>query len=176
MPEQTKAVESAKKAAPPTTLRLVTMGNIFDRVEKLTNEVSRRAFEIFEGNGKVWGHDLADWFQAESELLHPVHVDISEKDNDVTVRAEVPGFTEKDLKVSVDGRRLTITGKRESKEERKEKNVVYTDRCSDQILRVIDLPAEVSSEKVEATLKNGMLELKLPKSAPAKKIAITAAA
>ena len=176
MPEQTKAVEPAKKTAPPTSLRLVTMGDIFDRMEKLTNQISRRAFEIFEGNGKVWGRDLADWLQAESELLHPVHVDISEKDNDITVRAEVPGFTEKDLEVSVDGRRLTITGKRESKEERKEKNVVYTDRCSDQILRVIDLPGEVSSEKVEATLKNGMLELKLPKAAPAKKIAITSAA
>ena len=176
MPEQTKAVEPAKKTAPPASLRLVPMGDIFDRMEKLTNEIRRRAFEIFDGNGKTWGHDLADWFQAESELLHPVHVDISEKGNDITVRAEVPGFTEKDLEVSVEGRRLTITGKRESKEERKEKNVVYTDRCSDHILRVIDLPGEVSSEKVEATLKNGMLELKLPKAAPAKKIAITSAA
>ena len=175
MPEQTKAVDPAKKAAPPTSLRLVPMGDMFDRMEKLTNDIRRRAFEIFDGNGKTWGHDLADWFQAESELLHPVHVDISEKDNDIAVRAEVPGFAEKDLEVSVDGRRLTITGKRENKEERKEKNVVYTDRCSDQILRVIDLPAEVNSEKVEATLKNGMLELKLPKAAPSKKIAITSA-
>jgi HSP20 family protein len=176
MPEQTKAVEPAKKAAPPTSLRLVKMGDIFDRMEKLTNEISRRAFEIFEGNGKVFGRELADWFQAESELLHPVHVDISEKDNAVTVRAEVPGFTEKDLEISLEGRRLTITGKRESKQERKEKNLVYTDRCSDQILRVIDLPAEVSTEKAEATLKNGMLELTIPKAAPAKKIAISSAA
>ncbi len=176
MPEPTKAVEPAKKAAPPTSLRLVSVGDIFDRMEKLTNEISHRAFEIFEGNGRNFGRDLADWFQAESELLHPVHLEVTEKDDAITVRAETPGFTEKDLEVSLDGRRLTITGKRESKEERKEKNTIYTDRCSNQIMRVIDLPAEVNADKVEATIKNGMLELKLPKAAPAKKIAITPAA
>jgi HSP20 family protein len=176
MPEQTKAVEPAKKSTSPTPLKLVPPGELFASFEKLFNDISKRAFQIFEGNGKIFGHDLEHWFQAERELLHPVHVEVTEKDGAVTVNAEVPGFSEKDLEVNLEPRRLTITGKRESREERKEKNTIYTDHCSNQILRVIDLPIEVDTEKASATLKNGMLELKVPKAAPAKKIAISPAA
>jgi len=118
------------------------------------------------------GRELHDWFQAESELLHPVHLEVAESDEGLTVKAEVPGFTAKELEVSVEGRRLTITGKRETKEERKEKKTLYTECCSDQLLRVIDLPVDVDADKVAATLKDGVLELKLPKAAPPKKIPI----
>ena len=48
----------------------------------------------------------------------------------------------------------------------------YKERCSDQILRVIDLPVDVEAAKAAATLQDGVLELKMPKAAPAKKIAI----
>jgi HSP20 family protein len=176
MPEQAKAVEPAKKSTSPTLLKFVPPGELFARFEKVFDEISKRAFEIFEGKGKITGHDLADWFEAEHELLHPVHVEVTEKDGAVTVNAEVPGFSEKEIEVNLEPRRLTITGKRESKEERKEKNTIYTDHCSNQILRVIDLPIEVDTEKASATLKNGILELKVPKAAPAKKIAISPAA
>ena len=90
------------------------------------------------------------------------------------MRAEVPGFTEKELEIGVEGRRLTIAGRRETKEERKEKQTIYTERCSNQIFRVIDFPAEVDAEKASATLKNGILEIKAPKAAPARKIPIGA--
>jgi HSP20 family protein len=89
------------------------------------------------------------------------------------VRAEVPGFTTNDLEVSVEPECLTITGKRETKEEReKEGKVVYSERCADEILRVIDLPAAVDPTKVTATLKDGVLDLEMPKAAPAKKIKV----
>ena len=176
MLEQAKAVQPAKQSTSPTPMKLVPSGDLFAHFEKLFNEVSKRAFEIFEGNGNIFGHDLEHWFQAERELLHPVHVEVTEKDGAVTVSAEVPGFSEKELEVNIEPRQLTITGKRESKEERKEKNTIYTDCCSNQILRVIDLPVEVDTAKASATLKNGILELKVPEAAPAKKIAISPAA
>lgn len=176
MSEQTKAVQPAKQSTSPAPLKLVHPGEVFATFEKLFNDISKRAFEIFEGNGRLFGRDLENWFQAERELLHPVHVEVTEKDGAVTVKAEVPGFSEKDIEVNLEPRRLTITGKRESKEERKEKNTIYTDQCSNQIMRVIDLPIDVDTEKASATLKNGILELKVPKAAPAKKIAISPAA
>ena len=176
MPEQAKAVEPAKKSTSPTPLKLVPSGELFASFEKLFHDISKRAFEIFESNGKIFGHELEHWFQAERELLHPVHVEVTEKDGTVTVNAEVPGFSEKELEINIEPRRLTVTGKRESTEERKEKSTIYTDHCSNQIMRVIDLPIEVDTEKASATLKNGMLVLKIPKAAPAKKIAISPAA
>jgi HSP20 family protein len=141
-------------------------------MQQLHDLIEHRAFELFDGNGKTFGHDLEDWFKAESELLHPVHVDFAESDGDLTVRAEVPGFTAKELEVSVEPRRLTITGKRETKEERKDKKTIYTERCSDQVLRVVDLPEAVNADKASASLKDGVLELTMPKATPAKKISI----
>lgn len=176
MAEPVKVLEPAKKTTAPAPLRLVPPSEIFDRVGKLYDQIARRAFEIFETNGSIFGRDLDDWFKAESELLHPAHVEVSETENDVAVRAEAPGFAPNELEVSLEGTRLTIAGKRETKAERKEKKTIYSERCSSQLLRVIDLPVAVDAAKAEATLKDGMLELKLPKAAPAKKIAIEAKA
>jgi HSP20 family protein len=78
------------------------------------------------------------------------------------------------LEVALEPRRLTITGKRETKEERKDKRTIYTEIKSDQALRVIDLPAAVDADKATATLKDGVLELTLPKAGPAKKLQIAA--
>ena len=172
MAEPAKTLEITKKSAAPAPLRLVPAGELIDRMEKLYDQIARRAFDLFESDGGIFGRDLENWFKAESELLHPVHLDVSESEKEVSVRAEVPGFAANELEISLEGTRLTIAGKRESKKERKEKKTVYEEHCSDQLLRVVTLPAAVDAAKAEATLKDGMLELKLPKAAPAKKIAI----
>jgi HSP20 family protein len=127
--------------------------------------VARRAFEIFERNGRGLGHDLEDWFQAERELLHPVYLDISETDSALTVELEVPGFTEKDIEVSVEPRRLTVTGKRESREEKRKGKTVYSEQRSNEILRTVDLPCEVdlAHRAIKATYDQGVLTITLPK-------------
>lgn len=146
--------------------------DFFHRFQRTYDSIARRAFEIFDGNGRLFGNDLHDWFQAEAELLHPLHVEMTDSDESLNIQAEVPGFGPKDLEVSVEPRRLTITGKRETKEEKKAKKTVYKERCSDEILRVVELPVEINTEKVKATLENGILSLEMPKAAPAKKIAV----
>jgi HSP20 family protein len=169
-----KNIEVSAKPESPAPLKLVPPADLFKRAEQLYEKIARRAFEIFESNGRIPGRDLDDWFKAEAELLQPVRVDVTESGGDIAVRAEVPGFTAKEVEVALEPRRITITGKRETKEERKEKKAIYTESRSDQVLRVIDLPTAVDSEKAMATLKEGVLELKVPKAAPAKKVAITA--
>ncbi len=168
MRSQSAAImQPAKEAAP---VNLLPSSNLADRIEDLFNSIARRAFEIFEGRGRADGHDLEDWFRAESELLHPVHVDITESDDVLTVRAEVPGFSAKELEVDMEPHRLTISGKRETSEERTSKKTIYTEQCSNQIFRAIDLPAEFDTSKVTTTLKDGVLELSMPKAAEAQKV------
>jgi HSP20 family protein len=174
MPEQTKSVASTKQPTSPASLKLVPAQDLFERMQQLHDLIERRAFEIFDGNGKTFGHDLEDWFKAESELLHPVHIDVAESDGNLIVKAEVPGFTTKEMEIALEPRRVTITGKRESKEERKDKKTLYTEIRSDEVLRVLDLPAAGDTEKAAATLKDGVLELKMPKALPSKKVEITA--
>ena len=170
MKKQSMAImQPAKEAAP---MKLLPASDLFDRIQDLSNSIARRAFEIFEDRGRAFGHDLEDWLRAESEFLHPIHLDIAESDDAVTVRAEVPGFSAKELEVGVEPHRLTIGGRRESSEEHTDKKTIYGELCSNQIYRAIDLPAEVDTSKVTATLKNGVLELSMPKAAQAQTVQI----
>jgi HSP20 family protein len=169
MPKQAAAMQPVEEATP---IRLVGGEEWLDRMKAMYDLVARRAFELFEGRGRVDGYDLEDWFRAESELLHPAHVDVAESDEALTLQAEVPGFSAKELEVSVEPRRVTISGKREAEEERKTRKTIYTESCADRILRVVDLPSDVDTAKVTATLRNGILELAMPKAAPVRPIKV----
>ena len=153
------AVKRAEEPAKPTESL-----SIFDQLEDTFKAITRRAYELFESSGREFGRDLENWFQAERELFHPVHVNITETDGFLEVKAEVPGFTEKEIEIGVEPHRLTIAGKRETKKEEKKGKTVYAESCSNQIFRSVILPVEVETEKVTANLKNGVLEITLPKA------------
>lgn len=145
-------------------IRLLRPEQMLDQMRTTIDAIARKAFDIFQRNGAQFGHELEHWFQAEGELFHPTHLEVTEADNMLTVRAEVPGFSEKDLQISLEPRRLTITGKRESHEEKKTKKTVYAEQCSNQIFRVVDLPNEVNpgASGVKATYDQGVLTVTLP--------------
>lgn len=88
------------------------------------------------------------------------------------MRAEVPSFDAKDLEINVEPRPLTVSGKRETKEETKKGKTVYSELCANEILRVVELPAEIDTSKVNATLKHGILNIELAKAAPAKTVRV----
>lgn len=166
MPEKSTAVQPAPE---PTGLKLVEPKSLLEQFDQIHESIARRAFEFFEHEGGLFGRDWDHWFRAESELLHPVHMNISESDNALTVDAEVPGFNANELKISLEPRRLTVSGKRQiTKEDKKKGTMIYSEQCSSELLRVIDLPSEIDPTKSTATLKNGVLELHLPKTAQAK--------
>jgi HSP20 family molecular chaperone IbpA len=58
---------------------------------------------------------------------------------------------------------LTIAGKKQSSSEQKKGNVLYSERCSNELLRSVELPVEVNASRAIATLNNGVLELTAPK-------------
>jgi HSP20 family protein len=165
MAEKTVTVASAQA---PTALRVVEPRSLFERIHQMEQAVARRAFEFFERDGGIFGRELEHWFKAEAELLHPVHMNVSETDEALAVEAEVPGFSPSELEISIEARRLTISGKKETREERKKGKTIYQEHCSNEILRVVELPADVDATKASAALKNGVLKLTLPKAAKAK--------
>jgi len=65
------AVKRAEEPAKP-----IKYASVFDQIQDTFNAISRRAYEIFEGSGRAFGRDLEHWFQAEREIIHPVHVSI----------------------------------------------------------------------------------------------------
>ena len=110
---------ATQTALEPTALKWVEPETVFDRISQIHDSIARRAFELFEGDDQKFGRELDHWFKAEAELLRPVHVQISESGDAVEVQAEVPGFSPKEMEVSVESGRITISGKKESTEERK---------------------------------------------------------
>jgi len=153
--------------AQSAAVRVVEPQSLIDRINQVYQTIARRAFELFESEGGAPGRDLDHWLKAESELLRPVAVNVTEANDALTVQAEVPGFDAGDLEACVESGRLTISGKKESKEEQKKGKTIYREQRSNEILRVITLPAAVDASKATATLANGVLELILPRAAEA---------
>jgi HSP20 family protein len=175
MPETSVAVQRAKEEITPQPK--ARSESLFEQMDTAFDRIARRAFQLFEGDGRIFGRDLEHWLKAEQELFHPVCTELTESDEAFALKAEVPGFSEKDLEIKVEPQRVTITGKREStsKEEKKGK-IIRSEMSSDQILRLVDLPAEIDADKVTAILKNGMLSVELPKAAKARSVRVKPAA
>ena len=74
----------------PVPTKAMEQQDVCDRFDQIYNSIAQRAFEIFESNGRSFGHEFDDWFKAESEILHPVHVRLAESDDTLTVEAEDP--------------------------------------------------------------------------------------
>jgi HSP20 family protein len=144
------------------------------RMQEFFDMIARRPFELLETTPRLFGREFEKWFKPELEYYHPVYLKMLETDEALLVRAEVPGFTEKELEITVEPWRLIITGKKEYQEEKKEekKEYFFKERGFNQIYRSVKLPVAVKAEDVKAVLKNGILELTLPKLQPVKKVHI----
>ena len=149
--------------------------SILSDLDAITNEIAQRAVGFFSTRGTD-GRDLEDWFRAESELLIPVPVELSESDSSFNIKAEVPGFTTKELSVRAEGNSVIIEGKKEEKKEQKDgKQVTYSEVSARKLFRRIDLPSGLNPEGVAAQLTNGILELTIPKAVAPKAIEVKAA-
>jgi HSP20 family protein len=94
-------------------------------------------------------------------------LNVWEEGDALVAEAEVPGVKSDDLEISVVGADLTIRGRRES-ESGEQTTYYHRERGTGEFNRVIRLPVEIDADKVEATLVDGVLALKLPKAESAK--------
>lgn len=104
-------------------------------------------------------------------------IDIVETDNDIIVKAEIPGVDPKDIDISIIDDTLTIKGEKKEEKEDKGKSYHRIERSYGSFTRTINLPSHVLKDKVEAKDHKGILEITLPKmeEAKAKKITIKTA-
>jgi HSP20 family protein len=90
-------------------------------------------------------------------------LDVSETDNAVTIRAEIPGIAAKDLDISVSGTTLSISGQKEEHEENKEENFYRSERRFGSFRRVVELPDTIDADKVTAESDNGVVTIQVAK-------------
>jgi HSP20 family protein len=91
-------------------------------------------------------------------------LDVTETEKTYEIQADLPGVNKEDVKVSVDGQRVTIEAECRSANERREgETVVYAERTARRFMRSFALPTEVDDGAAQARLENGVLQLSLPK-------------
>jgi HSP20 family protein len=95
-------------------------------------------------------------------------VDISESSEEFVIKAEIPGVNKDDVKVSIDDGVVSIQGERKQEKEEKDKKFHRVERSYGSFLRTFSLPSNIDDAKVQAQFKDGLLTVRLPKSASAK--------
>lgn len=99
-------------------------------------------------------------------------IDIAEEKDAIFVKAEVPGCKADDIDISVHGNTLTISGEKKQEEEKKEKGYYHVERSFGGFRRDLNLGSDIASDKIEATCKDGVLTITLPKAEKAKAIKV----
>jgi len=134
--------------------------NLFRDLEIIQNEMNR----LFDSS-------LVGWRDRDAGLLEGAWnpaVDIYDSKDNVMVKADIPGMKKDEIDVSVHGDTLIIKGEKKKEKETKEKDFVRTERYYGSFNRAIRLPSEIQVDKVNASYKNGVLELVLPKKEESK--------
>ena len=99
-------------------------------------------------------------------------LDVAETDGSVIVKAELPGLESKDIEVSLSGDVLTIRGEKKEEKEEKTKSYHRVERHYGSFERAVRLPASVKGDQVQASFKNGVLHIELPKTEEARQKSI----
>ena len=130
-----------------------------------------------------WNNLLDNWFSPIlpsrssrwSSIVRTPTIDVSEDEKQVTVRAEIPGISEKDIDISHEDGVLYLKGEKKGEQEEKKNGTYYKESWSGSFSRSISLGNGLDWNKVDAKFKNGVLAVTLPKvpgSDSRKKIAI----
>lgn len=139
----------------PGSLRTTVFGNLLDTM-----------LDDFLAPATDSGRDTTSVFSP--------RLDLTENDKGYLIEADLPGVAKSDLKVSVDGQRVTIEAEVKRENERKEgETVVHAERIVRRYARSLELPGEVDDANAVAKLENGVLSLVLPKKQAAQSRLLT---
>jgi HSP20 family protein len=174
MATETKLAVTKKPSEPALA------GEVWRPFEALRKEVDRlfddfgddfwrRPFRSLAGLERSWAQ----------KFVAAPPADVVETDKAYEITAELPGIDQKNIEVNVANGGITIKGEKKEETEEKKKDYYVSERRYGSFERYFSLPEGVDADKIEATFKNGVLKVTLPKTAeaqkPAKRIEVKAA-
>lgn len=159
------------------TSRQFSLDSIINPIE----ETIERTFNKFMNRG--WFRSTREERNAWREMFEPLSqyegfsmrwpkIDVLDHETEVLVRAELPGVEKQDIDVSVSENMLTLKGKTRREEKIEKDNYFRAEISQGSFLRSVYLPVEVDSDRASASLKDGILEIRLPKVESAKRKSI----
>ena len=150
--------------------------SISDQLNDLQDRITKRAFEIFDGNGHAFGRDLDDWLQAERELVWKPSIELAEKDNEFRLQIATPGVDLKDLDIEATPEYILVKAEHQHEHNAEEGQVHICEFTSGNLFRSVRLPKKIEPDKVKAEFRNGILTLiaEIAKEEQARKVALKA--
>ncbi|MDD1699499.1 MAG: Hsp20/alpha crystallin family protein [Methanoregula sp.] len=128
---------------------------------------------IFDDFRRSFDSMMRPYFPLEMRMqefgLLPVRyapLDFIDEGDHYLIHVELPGFTRDNVEVQIDSDGLTVKAKKETEKEDKKKNYLHRERAYSAFERTLSFPEEVDPAQAEGTMKEGVLELKVPKKEP----------
>lgn len=132
----------------------------FSEIEGLRKEMERLIDEFFPTKGS---YISPVWKKGSEEIAVPT-VDVVDREDEVLVSLEMPGVDKDNIDVSIEDDTLTVKGTITRQAEQKEENYIKRERTYSSFERTLRIPVKINPEKIKAVLKNGVLEIHLPKA------------
>jgi HSP20 family protein len=154
------------KGKEATQSREVAQWRPFADLTRWERDMERMMDEFFDRRMRHWWPER--WFRSEDMLINAPLVDVFQEQDDIVVKADLPGVDKDNLDIQLTDHTLTIKGEKRKEDEIKEEHYYRTERSYGTFMRSVQLPMDVQTDKVKAAFKNGVLEVRLPKTEEAK--------
>lgn len=132
---------------------LTALKNLENKVENMVLNLWRNPFH----------HEKSPDTFSFSSLGKMPNIDVVDRDKEIFIKAELPGFDKEDLDISIANNQLVIKAKACEEEKEEEGDYLKQEIRTSEIYRSILLPAEVEDEKIKTSFRNGVLKLTIPK-------------
>jgi HSP20 family protein len=129
----------------------------FTALQRFANEVDRM-FDDF-GFGRRW--TTPSWRHGATDAWAPV-VEVSQKNNEVTITADLPGLKKDEVTVDITDDAVTIQGERQRQHREEREGYYHSERSYGSFYRVVPLPEGAISKQAKARFRNGVLEITMP--------------
>ncbi len=146
--------------------KAVTPWRPFMDLTRWERDMDRMMEDFFGRRVRPWWPERL--FRTDELDVRAPAVDVFEEKDDIVVKAEIPGMDKDNIEVKLTDHTLTIKGEKKKAEETKEENYYRSERSYGSFFRTLELPKDVHADKVKATFKNGVLEVRMPKTEEAK--------
>ncbi len=151
-----KQSDLARRSEHQVTRRQMPAGSPFRMLERFADEMDR-VFDEF-GFGRAWNQGLS----GEEKMMWAPRVDITHRNNELVIRADLPGMSKDDVTVDVTDDAVTIQGERRREREDEQGGVYRSERTYGSFYRAIPLPEGAMSDQAKASFNNGVLEITMP--------------
>lgn len=164
MAEAATKLSVKKSTAPAKSAEWAPFESLRREIDRLFDD-----FRPFDWRlpSKVLGFEVPPIARSEWQIAPAM--DLIEKDDAYEITAELPGLSDKNVEIKLSNHTLTIKGEKSEEKEDKRKDYYLSERRYGSFQRSFQLPEGVDADKIDANFSKGVLTVKLPKSAEAKK-------